>query len=42
MAVAFREGSSSYRKGIVIVITAWVSILLLVIYWIGKIAGLIS
>jgi len=40
--IAFRDGSPSYRKGIVIVITAWVSILLLVIYWVGKTASIIS
>jgi Na+-transporting methylmalonyl-CoA/oxaloacetate decarboxylase gamma subunit len=38
----FKEGSPNYRKGVVIVLTVWVSILLLVVYLIGKAAGFIS
>jgi len=40
--VTFRERSPNYRKGIVIVVTIWILILLLVVYSVGKIVGIIS
>jgi uncharacterized membrane protein YkvA (DUF1232 family) len=40
--VTFREGSPSYRRGLVIIVIVWVSILLLAIYLIGKAVGIIS
>ena len=40
--IMFKEGTPTYRRGIVIVVTIWILILLLVAYLVGKITGIIS
>jgi len=40
--IMFKEGTPTYRRGIVIVVTIWILILLLVAYLVGEITGIIS